>query len=600
MKRTTMWAMALTVGATAFTACSSDEAVFNDAPVNPTYNGESVKTQFAINIPNAAPQKRMTSEDTQGEGNNFIGMTGIRLIPMTETGAASKTFPQIIGLQDIGNTEISSSDCHKVYNDVDVAVGTNNFLFYGFSQAATSADDKAKYGNLTTNFPSSESNYKTDNISFNLEKIGNMDATMSAAVLTLINGVLKANGTYGGNEVTWAGSDNLTLAQLYTKYKTSKAGNGKAVQIMMQDLYNSVNTLATASTESKEKAVAIAIQNAIKTVFDAGAESGGVISLTYKSGTDYSNFPSTTGKNLPAGCAILAYNETTNQFNWSTDAVIGVTTGDYIKAINVCYPSNIAYFTNTPIYTNNSANVTTWPQTITEWNTADKWNGWASSVVSTTRTIALKNNVQYANASLVTKVKCSASTLEDNRYNQTSGAAANQNISVPSEGFTITGILVGGQPAKAGWDLFPAASTTFDQVIYDNSMPTGMTAKASVYSFPNYTLVLDNQQGTAEPVYIAVELVNNGTQEFYGADGKVGVGQKFYLIAKLDPTGKTVTDVTAPYIFMQDYQTTADLTIASLKNAYVTIPDLRASKLQLGLSVDLQWKSGMSFEVEIP
>ena len=52
-------------------------------------------------------------------------------------------------------------------------------------------------------------------------------------------------------------------------------------------------------------------------------------------------------------------------------------------------------------------------------------------------------------------------------------------------------------------------------------------------------------------------------------------------------------------VFVQDFTTTANFTINSLKNAYVTIPDLRASKLQLGLSVDLTWQSGLTYNVTI-
>lgn len=58
------------------------------------------------------------------------------------------------------------------------------------------------------------------------------------------------------------------------------------------------------------------------------------------------------------------------------------------------------------------------------------------------------------------------------------------------------------------------------------------------------------------------------------------------------PSG--VTDV-----FMSDYQTIANVTITSLANAYNTIPDLRATQMELGLSVDLEWKTGISFDVTI-
>ena len=50
---------------------------------------------------------------------------------------------------------------------------------------------------------------------------------------------------------------------------------------------------------------------------------------------------------------------------------------------------------------------------------------------------------------------------------------------------------------------------------------------------------------------------------------------------------------------MRDYQTTLSLNIKSLANAYNTIPDLRSTKLQFGLSVDLVWKAGLEFNVDI-
>jgi hypothetical protein len=33
----------------------------------------------------------------------------------------------------------------------------------------------------------------------------------------------------------------------------------------------------------------------------------------------------------------------------------------------------------------------------------------------------------------------------------------------------------------------------------------------------------------------------------------------------------------------------------SLKYAYLTVPDLRSSSVTLGLSVDLQWSTGLNF-----
>ena len=59
-----MGAIAL-VGAVGFTACSSDDDL--TAPQNPTFDGESVKTQFAINIPYAGGKDTRMSEDATRE-----------------------------------------------------------------------------------------------------------------------------------------------------------------------------------------------------------------------------------------------------------------------------------------------------------------------------------------------------------------------------------------------------------------------------------------------------------------------------------------------------------------------------------------------------
>ena len=37
----------------------------------------------------------------------------------------------------------------------------------------------------------------------------------------------------------------------------------------------------------------------------------------------------------------------------------------------------------------------------------------------------------------------------------------------------------------------------------------------------------------------------------------------------------------------------------SLKNAYVTVPDLRSLQISLGMSVDLEWQTGLTFEVPL-
>lgn len=107
--------------------------------------------------------------------------------------------------------------------------------------------------------------------------------------------------------------------------------------------------------------------------------------------------------------------------------------------------------------------------------------------------------------------------------------------------------------------------------------------------------------------------MNNSNQEFTGVDGVVAKGEKFYLIAELDPESTAAgtiawasvsDDLRFPMkgttrVFIQDFKTKAVFNIKSLKNAYVTIPDLRSTTLKLGLSVDLTWQTGLNFEVPI-
>ena len=44
--------------------------------------------------------------------------------------------------------------------------------------------------------------------------------------------------------------------------------------------------------------------------------------------------------------------------------------------------------------------------------------------------------------------------------------------------------------------------------------------------------------------------------------------------------------------------TTANFLIGpnSLQSAYVTVPDLRATQVSLGLSVDIKWETGLTFD----
>jgi hypothetical protein len=180
-----------------------------------------------------------------------------------------------------------------------------------------------------------------------------------------------------------------------------------------------------------------------------------------------------------------------------------------------------------------------------------------------------------------------------------------------------------------GWNYLAKANDAadWDYAIFDNQIESG-----TIPTGPNYTLVFDNyikgngsgNQADQTDVLVALEFQNNSGKDFYGKGNIIRQGGKFYLIGKLALGEKRIgtsqdinSAVTAwpttyaipPYtaagasqqitrVFIQDYLTTATFKIGanSLKNAFITVPDLRSSQTSLGLSVDLKWQPGLNFE----
>ena len=283
-----------------------------------------------------------------------------------------------------------------------------------------------------------------------------------------------------------------------------------------------------------------------------------------------------------------------------------------------------------------------------------------SHVQANTRSVAVQENIQYGTALVKTTVAYSSDILEDNNKGVNGEEETNREYSTDDGTlFKVTGFVFAGQPKNLGWNCIakPVAtaaelSEQYTYMIYDNDVNNGdgvfIPAKAEgAFTTPNYTLVWDNYTmkdvdtaGAAEDqndVYVSVELVNNTGKDFWGLHNVVRNGGTFYLIGKLSPkdngaggTANTaaivwpatsydgssynnigvmapytqngdndVTTTKVPRVFMQDHVTIVNFKIGkeSLKHAYVTVPDLRSANLSLGLSVDLKWEQGITFDV---
>ena len=554
--------MAVALAAAGMTGCSEDEP-----NVNPT-EGETVKTSFAISLPYQFGT-RMSGDNVQAN-DNFLGMQNIRMFPLTTAGADNVALSRMIALGNIAADGLTD-DQTKVYNDVQVDVNTNNFLFYALAgSTAPSTTTAFANGYMTDNLSGGVVN--TNDIEFKLNRIrkdANF-ATDDTAVLQALNGVAAATG--------WSASQDEQLKALYDLYIKNTAGSAASVKVLLEDLNNKMTALNTGATATVAQAVIDAITNA-------------------QAAIEASTFP--RDYNLPDGVAQVAWSGTAFEFVGNAGVAIG---SNAIDPTTICYPAGLYYMANTPIKTTDALdpvfpNFANWANRF-----AADWAG--TSVTATTRGIALTNPVQYAVASLAVKVKCATSTLADNAKEYATGGQE-QTITVPADGFKLTGVVIGGQPETVGWDFKNLDVDDHLMNIYDNAVPADVTAKYGSESPINYTLVLEDlveaavsDKTQASVVNIALEFENTSGQSFYGQDGLVPAGAKFYLVGQLDL--KKVTDTKGrTSVFSQDYTTTATFTINSLKNAYNGIPDLRASKMEFGLAVDLTWQAGVSFDVAI-
>lgn len=590
---------ALLAGTAMFTACSSDEVIPEN--VNPTFDGESVKTQFAISIPAAGPKKKMTGDNTQQSGTTFLGMQNIRLIPYNNTAwGSAQALDKILALEDISNGNVSGNETQKIYTDVDIPVGTDRFLFYGVAQG----DDKVQNGSL---IPTIDGQANRSDIKFELEQIHDGTAmTEQTQLVSLLNRVENTSGwsTYSTENT----AEDKAIKKLYTDFITMNAGSASSILNLMQSLYRSLSFASNDGGASDAAKMAYNIRQAITTDVEGGltlkVESGtpGEETLSYPEGFA-STFPA--NYKLPDGAVRVKFNkEGTSGEKFSADNnsyEVGGT--DKLKIENITYPASLYYFCQSELKASTSTNVA-FP-TNGSWGSELSWTGWEQTeVAATTRSIAMVSPVNYGVGMLATTVKCASDNLID---------AGDNTIAIGTNGFTLTGVLVGGQPDNVQWDMYQAYDGTLSRTktIYDAAIPATNPKVTTTACDANYTLALDNSKFTdsgmgtragkdsQDKVNIAIELVNNTGKNFEGADGIIYAGSKFYLVAQLDPNGTSVTNDDKKSVFMKDYKTTATLTISSLKNAYNGIPDLRSTSLQFGLAVNLAWQTGLSFDVSI-
>lgn len=493
------------------------------------------------------------------------------------------------------------------------------------------------------------------------------------------------------------------LGALFVSFNTFKTGGdsdelrngeGRITAALMGDIYTVlqrvVNANATTVAEKAAQQVANIVISKITSYFTY-QQTGSVYTLQWASistvkansgltpenlqkvNDELSGFPDQIF-HLPPGATVMKYmaieddpehagqKRIANKYAFLTNVptyAMGGGAGGTFNPNNYMYPAELCYFGNSPLrVTDDTHAVNDYPDGTVNWDNDDQWAAnvhnntvaWSknSHVATSTRSVAMQENINYGTSMLVTTVKYGAAKLKDN--NNALHQEADKEIDVTSGiPFKLTGILIGGQVQEVGWNYIAKTGTNanFSCMVYDNqindkNIPAyNSEASSGNPTPPTYTLVWDNwdetNKGAAQrKVFVALEFYNDAA-DFWGMNNLIRKGATFYIVGELDPEtvkpetleslGKSAEQYAAdkslgitwpekyalpPYdnsgetikerrVFIQDYKTIANFTLGpnALKHALVSVPDLRQSQLSLGLSVDLKWSSGLTFDVTL-
>ena len=568
-------AAALLTSTVVFTGCKNDQK-------NLPENKPSTQADIAVAMPEKAAGgiRHMpgTTVQAANDGTDFQGIKNVTLIPFIKAdsveGADSRLGENLV-LGDINASgDLGAASNAKLFVNKQVPLATSRFLAYGESKASGT---NFSVGKLIPTIGENTPNQFT----FVLDPIVPVATTVTdnsayKNLLKYLNAIAQAKDSVNGKEWrNYQASDNAGYTEMFDTLNNLTNLTSFGVQRMVNDLYKSLKI----NTDSMAKAIKDSLKLAAYVDVDAND------SIILKSALQ--GFPRSL--NLPEGSVAIAWNTTNKVFETSATKNFQASPEGQLNVAEVTtytYPASLWYRANTPIMVSDTS-------VAARYNATNTWTNILSyyrmgSVTSKTRSVALTTPLNYAVARLDVRLKASATTLKDNA---TPEAAINN----ANGGYELKGVLVGGQK-NVGYDFRQASyqgGVTTSYIIYDTVMNATIKAGAD-FGSKNYTLVLETPANEDE--YIAIELINNSGSDFYGADGLVPAGGRFYMVAKLTASQATET---GKQVFKQDYITTASLTITSLKKAYNTIPDLRAAQLEIGLSVDLTWQTGHDFEIDL-
>lgn len=558
MKKGLLWSGSLLMAAVMFSACSNEEK----EPVQISGEGDAVKTSFTFSVPRASV-KRSASANAQADGS-FKGLTILGLYPFTHltddyvAESSTATGSVQLAAQTLGATEGNAT---KTFTDVALPTGDIAFLFYG--QDVTNTNSALSKGTADV--------YTPADITFSLDNIL-ADATNDAAFKTLFEAIEGLNTVLDAQIDAAADPLKIELTALKTDWHKFTSASNANLGLAFTFLTDAVAALEEGDAKTALSEQVTKMTNAL----DAG----------YPYGLPEGTFA------LKEGAVRLSGDEVTG-----LDNIIAAAKARYMK------PAALTYYVNAyPVdYSNTNAAALQWDKTAGTINATSSGISAARTQISPATTkIALNKTINYGVGRLdVAPVFIAAGGVmkgaNDPEGNETT-------VSVNSNSFELTGVLVGNLPTKLNWELNPVqdeefGATVFDDEVEKSAVSVFATKETAVYEKCSYVILpaTTGLKALSKNATIALQFKNNGAQ-FYGKDGIVPAGGTFYIAGQLSQNGSS--DVTEDAI-KKDFYTTAKLRIVTLKNATNTVPDIVNPTLELSMYVDLEWQEGVIFDQEL-
>ena len=583
-----------------FASCAND-----DVP-QPTAN-QPVSVDFALTVTKAASPgisgiTRMASGYTEGTKSNIALQCAI---PFT---VADVSVP--VGVSDVcTSTPIGYFDQPRTTypfftSSCEFSQGTNAILAYASSNTNASSWQK---GVLDATF----NDYQPANISFRLRTIQSVSdylgteqvKTLPEQLADYLTDIANTSIGEGENIKTWKAyatstTMNADLKLLFKNFTNQLSdgvgevlpGSSANVKAWVIELWKQVNSLTSLTGDDAS------IRDAIK----ANIEEKLAVNVSpydWKSETKtaWDNFPATN--HLPDGAAVV---------RWDGEKFVPETQTTTIADINnlerFTYPAEIYYYGNSSTWVSSE-------KLSDNFSTKDKWqkenesdenyvlSGFTQGpVASNTKTVAMFDPLEYGVGQLKVQLLHTASSHKEKK---------NNDVTIGANQFKLTGIIVGGQ-LPVGFDfrpetVYPVYSEADMRFIYDSQVNTNGTTDTPFYlstsTNENYIQTLVLQSYTGRSLKLVLEFENNSDQDFYGYNGTVYRGTKFYLVGEVVPKSDNDKPKASDRVFTQDYITTVNVTVTSLAKAYNVLPNLMSPRLEMGLELTPKWVQAETTDV---